>query len=432
MRDDDQPPLRRADEADLCRLWATQAFPLHVPLTTTGGERLQVVYPGRRTGTAGPDFQDAIVADASGRLRSGDVELHLHARDWVSHGHRADPAYNAVILHVVLEDDGGPCLRADGTPVPVLPLNRLVEMPLATTTSTPVPDAEPCRVSAAHLTVDVQRLIEIAGRIRLNDKAAALEGQLTVLGREQALFAALLDAAGYSRNRTPCAQLAERLPVEQLQPLLAARDPARAVALATAVLLGLAGLIAADADEALRALWEQHADLWRLPPLAAECWVRSGVRPANRPEARLRGLAHVIARTACEGLASSLLDPLRRSDADGLIARLEVAEPGTSAAYIGRGRALDMAINVVIPFALALARVDGDRELEECAWRLAMALPGSDESEPLRHMRALLDRSGHRLRPYRALQQQGLLQLYRSYCSAHACWECPLATASLV
>jgi len=90
-------PRRVADENDLCRLWATRAFHADA-LTTTDGHELHVVYPGRRTGTGGPDFRDAILADGAGRVRTGDVEVHLRARDWIAHGHRADPAYNRVLL----------------------------------------------------------------------------------------------------------------------------------------------------------------------------------------------------------------------------------------------------------------------------------------------------------------------------------------------
>jgi hypothetical protein len=273
----------------------------------------------------------------------------------------------------------------------------------------------------------VQRIVGAAGRERLGAKAAALEAQQAVLGPEQAIFGALLDAAGYSRNRAPCAALAERLPVEQLQQLLSAKEPAQAAALATAVMLGLAGLISAG-DDALCALWTRYADLWRLPPLKSAAWVRAGVRPANRPEARLRGLAHLVARTARDGLVASLLAPLWQDDPDAVLAALEVSEPGMATALIGRGRALEMAINVVVPFALAMARAAGDLDLEDRAWRVAAALPGGNDSEPLRHMRALLAASGHRVRPYRALEQQGLLHLHRSYCSAQDCWECPLAT----
>ena len=90
-------PVRVADEDDLCRLWAARSFPTGA-LVTADGQRLQVIYPGQRTGMGGPDFRDAILADDGGRVRTGDVEVHLRSRDWIAHGHRADPSYNRVPL----------------------------------------------------------------------------------------------------------------------------------------------------------------------------------------------------------------------------------------------------------------------------------------------------------------------------------------------
>lgn len=212
--------------------------------------------------------------------------------------------------------------------------------------------------------------------------------------------------------------------------------------LATAVLLGLAGLLPGQDDEGLTEMWERYGDLWPLPPLRADAWVRTGVRPANRPEPRLRGVAALAARTARDGLAATLLAPVRAGDAEGLLAALEVPTAASRAARaampapqdredrtppIGRGRAVEMAVNVVIPGALALARTDGDVGLEAGAWRAVEELPSGEESEPLRAMKALLAASGHRLRAPRALEAQGLLHLHHAHCAVRACWECPLA-----
>ncbi len=441
-----QPPFpspspRIADEDDLCRLWATGDLPREA-LLTTAGDALQVVYPGRRTGAGGPDFQGAMLVDGAGHLHVGDVELHLRSRDWIAHGHRADPAYDGVVLHVVLEDDGSPCLRSNGLPVPVLALAGWIAMPLAIVADrTDIAPVQPCRVAPHLSTEQVRVIVQEAGRERLRGKAAALEAQIAVLGPEQALFAAVLDAAGYSRNREPCALLAERVPVERLYDVLAGKSLAQAHSIATVVLLGLAGLLSPDMPASWHALWAHYADLWPLPPLRSDRWVRGGVRPANRPEPRLRGVAALLARHGREGLAASLLAPLRAGDADGLLAALEapadgeglqvrVSRQAEGTPLIGRTRAIEMAVNVVVPFALAVRGTpehDPDGSLEAGAWRTVGLLPAGEDTDPSRQMQALLAGSGHRLRAPGALELQGLLHLYRAHCSVHACWECPLA-----
>lgn len=417
-------PTRASDEDDLCALWASGDM-LGGTLTTTAGAPFQVVYPGRRNGAGGPDFLSAMLVDGSGRLRTGDVEVHPRAHDWVMHGHRADPAYDRVVLHVVLDDDGLPCLNSQGDAIPVFCLAGLLVRPLTARSSKAT---QACQV-AAHLTgTRVKEIVDQAGRVRLGEKADALEAQIVTLGREQALFAALLDAAGYSRNRVPCGLLAQRIDVDRLLALLSGKSGDRALSVALSVLLGLAGLLPNDAPEHLRAAWTDYGDLWSSPPLRPDAWVRAGVRPANKPEIRLQGVAALLARHAVQGPAAAFLVLVRQGDASALIAALEVPASGQGRTPpIGRSRASEAAVNVIVPFALAAAAQDDDAALAAAAWRLATALPLGENTDPMRQMHDLLAASGHRLRAPGALAAQGLLHLHRSYCALHACWDCPLA-----
>ena len=85
-------------EGHLCLAWERQM--VQPGLLTAGGERLQVVFPGRRCGDPGPDFRDAVIALPDAQLWRGDVEVHLDRAGWEAHGHHANPAYDRVILHV--------------------------------------------------------------------------------------------------------------------------------------------------------------------------------------------------------------------------------------------------------------------------------------------------------------------------------------------
>lgn len=79
-----------------------------------GGGAMRVHFPGWRNRSAGPDFRDAVI-EADGATLRGDVEVHRDARDWVRHGHDADPRYGNVVLHVVEDapdNPPGPARRA--------------------------------------------------------------------------------------------------------------------------------------------------------------------------------------------------------------------------------------------------------------------------------------------------------------------------------
>lgn len=71
----------------------------------------------------GPDFRESSLC-IDGMEQQGDVEVHFHARDWKAHGHHRDPAYNSVILHVLLFPSRNPAYTRSetGKPIPHLVL----------------------------------------------------------------------------------------------------------------------------------------------------------------------------------------------------------------------------------------------------------------------------------------------------------------------
>src|SRR5579862_1101225 len=196
---------RRRDERWLARVWERQRFDRH-GLQTTCGLSFKVVYPGRRTGEAGPDFHDAILALADGALLRGDVELHLDSAGWQQHGHHRDPAYNGVVLHVVL-NAGGPVYNNAGEPVPTLELARRLRSGragsrVAETAAAPRSQAaqlsyvvRPCRHQLEQRNLATLRE-ELQGLAieRLRTKQAIFEGELAVFEPEQALYGGLMEA----------------------------------------------------------------------------------------------------------------------------------------------------------------------------------------------------------------------------------------------
>lgn len=87
-------------EGKVQQIWALQEIQ-HGDWRTTAGTRLAVRQPGVWNRGSGPDFRDAVV-ELNGEARIGDVEIHLYREDWWRHGHHLDPAYDSVMLHVVL------------------------------------------------------------------------------------------------------------------------------------------------------------------------------------------------------------------------------------------------------------------------------------------------------------------------------------------
>ena len=73
-------------------------------LTTTQGNKLQVISVGEHNTNSGPDFYNSRILIGTQEW-AGTVEIHLKASDWYVHKHQNDVAYDNVILHVVWEND---------------------------------------------------------------------------------------------------------------------------------------------------------------------------------------------------------------------------------------------------------------------------------------------------------------------------------------
>lgn len=382
-----------------------------VEVHTTEGERLRVLYRGRRHGD-GPDFKGAVLASDDDALVCGDVELHTTARCWQQHGHHRDPAYNGVVLHVVAVADGGAAVRADGRTVP-----------LAVIASSEAALRQPNACAAALSRLGPQTLgerLEVAGERRFRAKAVAFAAAIAAGDGEQALYAGLMDALGYGRNRNRDAfrELAVRLPWAVLRDLLADKSPAAArLRRATTALLGMAGLLMTPPDP-LGARLDGA--------LGGEWWRRSGLRPCNRPERRLRAAAVLLARYG-DGLVDGLMD-LLADPAEGVPRRLRqglVVGDGRGPALIGRGRAADIAVNVVLPFGYAWGEATDDALLARNAGAAYAAHGPADDNAVLAHMRRQLGIEVALAATAR--RQQGLLHLQFDYCTRGRCPACPLS-----
>lgn len=88
------------------------------------GGRYRIVYQGRRNGGPGPDYLGAALVFPDGILRRGDVEIHLRGGGWDWHGHRWDPRYRQVILHVIATGPLKAVRQEQWRVVPTVPLPR--------------------------------------------------------------------------------------------------------------------------------------------------------------------------------------------------------------------------------------------------------------------------------------------------------------------
>ena len=419
--------------------WLWQGRRARAPLRTTDRRLLDVIYPGRRWGNWGPDFRDAVIA-LDGSVVRGDVEVHVRASDWRTHGHAANPDYTATILHVVL--DAVPPNWAEQRFATVSlrdqltePLDRLLaewrEQPHRSTSAV-------CQTAE-----EAADLLDRAGLARLDAKAARFEGDLAALGARHALLRGASECLGYAANVAPMRALLDRAPPPAIEDLVRVEGATRAAS----ILFGVAGLLPSqrgrlppdgyslDAERQWRSLaWPQ--------PVTGLGWRWIGNRPANTPVRRVAALAALFSECPSDlesGIMTTIGELPPRRVGPALRALFErkggaywrrYSDFGrvmrSESALIGPQRAADIVVNAALPWALAFARMRNDRSLEQAVVGAFAAHSLLADNQITRHMAfQVLGTLSAAVVVGSACRQQGLMLLYNGWCAGRECLGCP-------
>jgi hypothetical protein len=96
-------------------------------------------------------------------------------------------------------------------------------------------------------------------------------------------------------------------------------------------------------------------------------------------------------------------------------------------ALVGESRAADMVVNILLPALLAYADTQGKGALHEKVEAVYAVYPKLSENKVTRAMIEEVFGPRKRNAIKGARRQQGLIHLYRLYCEARHCHECPVS-----
>jgi hypothetical protein len=281
-----------------------------------------------------------------------------------------------------------------------------------------------------------QQLLQQAGLVRLQSKAAQLKSRARQSGSEQALWEGLFRALGYKNNVWPMQRLGE------IRQRLTPADQGPKLLELQARLLGTAGLLPQELTRAekandgyVRQLWDCW---WRERSTFADCalpraaWRFNNLRPANHPERRLALAAHWLVerqlparlerwctkQIANAELSKSLFEAFSVEDDDFWSfhwtlrsKRMKAAQP-----LIGPTRVTDLAVNVVLPWLWMRAVEGKNSALQEKIEGRYLAWPASEDNTVLRLARNRLLGGASARELVGAAAQQGLLQVVKDFC----------------
>jgi hypothetical protein len=448
--------MTRPLEKDVVAVWQN-CMRSGMALTTEQGEPVEIIYPGRRNNGPGADYQDAVIT-TGGRLIKGDIEVHVRSGDWWSHRHHLDPAYNRVVLHVVMwHDREAPTNLCNGDTVPVLALSTSKDASLEKGSIVPFPSvlSTPCARGISGIAMErLAGFLDRVGDARFLARAAEFQADLAGKDDGQVLYRGIMGALGYSRNKMACLELADRLPLVKLESMASGKySDGECITRLQALLIGTAGLLPSQRGSGyfrdglahgyigkLERLWSSHRGGCEM---SADMWHLSCTRPYNSPLRRLAAMSYLITRYREEGLLAGLwgryvvdapscqgwhrMEEALLVGADdywGCHLDFGADSLTTSPTVLGEGRASDIMVNVLLPFTYARGRSAGRPGLATASLAAYRDYPRLADNALLRHMRLQL-RIG---RPVvnSARRQQGLLHIYRTLCTQGRCEHCPL------
>ena len=446
-------PAKSIPERRVLEIWQS-SVQRRTDLITEEYGPVSIIYPGRPNDGRGADLTDAVIATKQGVLK-GDIEIHVKSSDWRAHGHHLDPEYNKAILHVVLQNDGGTnTILQDGTAIPTLALDAFAEIQPArrvSTAFTPVL-APPCKDNP-----EAAPLLDAAGEVRFLNKAEGFENDISPRGAAETLYRGIMTALGYSKNKEAMGELAGLVSLTELEEIMAVAETENACLLQIqSRLLGIAGLLPSQSlrpqrtkasptalfpdplELELEQLWRNHS-----PGMSADAWHFFKVRPGNSPVRRIAAMSHLLVRFRKQGILFGLREELE-NDTDGraleqaLLTKAEdyweryldfgIPVTGKAPALIGGDRAAEIIINVILPFFTAYGRAAGQPLLIEKARDIFRLFRSPPENSLEKHMRKQLGIPPEMAAT--AQRRQGLIHIYKTFCTQGKCGECLLGGAT--
>ena len=263
---------------------------------------------------------------------------------------------------------------------------------------------------------------------------------------KQLFYEEIFEALGYSKNKKEFLQLSRYADFSFIKKIKKEED---LILQLESVLFNVSGAIP-DSDsindeetleyiKKIKEIWAELKSNYDSETLNYEDWNFFKLRPPNFPTIRIAGGAVILKRMLKENLVSKIVEDFRQPDHKNIIKYLRekiiVKSDGYWKRYynfgkrvkeetkyfIGLSRADEIIINVVLPYVSVYFDLFGEKELTKKVFKIYINYYQNSENNLVQEVSAtlMLDDAGKR-----SVLYQGMIELFRSYCSKAKCMEC--------
>ena len=413
--------------------WKHKLYPLK-ELTTSDGQRVEIVDPGLHNRNAGPDFFNAKIRIGS-TMWVGNVEIHDKSSDWYQHGHDKDSRYDNVVLHVAAELDTE-VMKSNGEYVPQLQLSVPDDVLTHYDELQKTDEYPPCYKVIPHLSaLIIHSWMAALQTERLEQKTEAIRQRAERCNGswEDAYFVTLARNYGFGINGEVFEQWAYNIP---LNAVAHHRDDLFQI---EAIFMGQAGLLELDSIPEyyqkdalndgyfakLRNEYQYLAHKFSMKPIDFKLWRFLRLRPQNFPHIRISQLANLYYQQKA-GLSQLIecetLDELKNVLKSQVTPYWETHYTFGSTSpknekHLSYGSINLLMINTAIPMLFAYGRHTTKEVLCDKAFDFLEQLKAENN-----HIIRMWQQVGLPVKT--AGDSQALIQLKKEYCDKKECLRC--------
>ena len=373
---------------------------------SVSGKEIKIHFPGHYNTMSGADFKNALI-EFDGKNLTGDVEIHLNTNDWYSHQHDDNPAYNTVILHVVLRHNRNEniTINEKNDHIEILELQYIISDEIEKLFQKYeerdyLINEKYCGLFASIRPEFLEKMLIQSGVERLEKKIKRFEAELSFVSLDQLFYQSILEAMGYSKNKH--------------QFYLFSKDNKW-----TTYKQKNLSLNDFTEDLITKADFDNNKYGWYL----------FRIRPCNHPKTRIYQIAPFIYKSFESSMASEItklfsftkgslkLSLLKKRIYENM--RYEGIEH-----KLGKDRIDTIVVNIFIPLLIIYSKILNDNELYTLCMKIYHEYNGLQENHISHIMKKYMTEEQYAVSESKAICQQGLLNIYHKYCINHLCKLC--------